>query len=202
VLVRGPDTAADPASEWDRRLSFRDLQMNPALRVQLERFWKRQFARELARLERDGPSPERDDLDLVAQALLADLPEDLARRAQAEGGDRVAVDRARRDEISRPIRARVETGVFKGNAARYEKGLDEAVLIDDVRPGRTERSPIGVAWLDAAGATSGAVATGVRPAGAGDLDGARTLASVSLPRDRRRAFGDVDQPEATGGLCL
>lgn len=201
--MRGPATAADPTFEWDRRLSYRDLQLNPALRAHLDRFWQRQLARELDRLGRDGVSPDLGELEPVAQALLVQLPDDLARRAIAEGGGRVAVDRALRDEISRPIRARVDTGVFKGNAARYDKGLDEAVLIDDVRPGRTDRSPTGIAWLDAArGITGGITKGGQLDVAAQGLEAARNLAAVSLPRDRRRAFGDVDQPEVGGDLGL
>src|SRR4051812_15091089 len=36
-----------PGNEWDRRLTYRDLQLDPSLRAGLDRFWQRQFQREL-----------------------------------------------------------------------------------------------------------------------------------------------------------
>ena len=206
IDVRGRRSTEPPGYEWDRRLSYQDLDLDPGLRANLDRFWRRQFAREVARQQDPRGLPgAREALPASALALAA-LPEALARKAIAEGGDIAAVDRARREEGSRPIRARVEVGVFKGNAAKYEKGIDEAVVIDDVAPGRTDRTPTGTAWLDPVGSVSSSMGREAGPtqldvAGAA-LDQAKQLAAVSLPSDRRRRFGDVDQPEAAGGMEL
>jgi hypothetical protein len=165
--------ADTPGNEWDRRLTYRRLALDPSLRAGLDRFWQRQFQRELARQGGpDAPGQETPD------PALADLPDDLARQALAEGGDHEAVGRARREQAGRPIRATVVTGVYRGKAAVYDQRTDEAVVVDDRPPAATELERTGNAWLSSPSASGGAAPE--MPAPAADLS------AVTLPRDRRR----------------
>lgn len=176
-------TVRDETPDWERRLAYRRLELDPALRRGLDRFWQRQHERDLAR-QRGPQAPGQE----TPEPAVATLPEDLARKAIAEGGDREAVGRAQKEQAGRPIRATVVTGVYRGRVAAYDRRTDEAVVVDDRPPAATERQRSGTAWLSGS-------ATGDAASPQTGLAETPEISAVTLPRDRRR-------PQDAPGLDL